>query len=160
MNRMDAMLDDIDRKILHKLQENARVSNADIAREVGMAPSATLERMRKLEERGIIRGYSVLLDPVQVDWGTLAFVYVRSNDGCWCVETFAKLAELPEVLECHSIAGEDCFLIKIRARSTVHLNEILRYKIAAIPSVINTRTTIVLESNKETLNVPLAGDLS
>lgn len=148
------MLDETDRKILALLKENARMSNAEIARTVGMAASATLDRLRKLEESGVITGYSVKISPEVVGYGTLAFVYVSSNDGCWCEGTFAKLAEIEEVLECHSIAGEDCFLVKVRARDTQHLNVILRDQIAKIPTVTNTRTTIVLESNKETLDFP------
>jgi len=149
------MIDDIDRQILGLLQENARISNAEIARQVGMAPSATLDRMRKLEEADVIAGYTVQLHAEAVGYATLAFVYVSSKDGCWCAKTFADLAAIPEVLECHSIAGEDCFLIKLRARDTHHLNEILRDHIACIPTVTATRTTIVLESNKETLTLPL-----
>ena len=134
---------------------NARTSNAEIAREVGMAPSATMERLRKMEEKGIIQGYSVNIDPNALDLGTLAFIYVSSRDTTWCETTFNDLEKIEEVQECHSIAGEDCFLIKVRAKDTQHLNVILRDKIAAIKTVNATRTTIVLETNKETLNLPL-----
>lgn len=149
------MIDDIDRKILGLLQKNARTSNAEIAREVGMAPSATMERLRKMEEKGIIQGYSVNIDPTAMNLGTLAFIYVSSRDTTWCETTFNDLQKIEEVQECHSIAGEDCFLIKVRAKDTQHLNVILRDKIAAIKTVNATRTTIVLETNKETLNLPL-----
>lgn len=148
------MLDEIDRKILQMLQTNARVANAEIAREVGMAPSATLDRIRKLEERGLIQGYTVKISPEVLGFTTLAFVSVSSKDGCWCDQTFRSLAMIPEVLECHSIAGDDCFFVKVRARDPRHLNEILRQRIAAIPTVTSTRTTIVLESSKETFDLP------
>lgn len=149
------MIDEIDRKILLMLQSNARVSNAEIAREVGMAASATLDRIRKLEERGLIAGYTLKVNAEALGFSTLAFVSVSSKDGCWCNDTFHALALIPEVLECHSVAGDDCFLIKVRAHNPRHLNDILRDRIAAIPTVTSTRTTIVLESSKETFDLPL-----
>lgn len=149
------MIDDIDRQILVLLQKNARTSNAEIAREVGMAPSATMERLRKMEDKGVIEGYTVNINPLALNLGTLAFVYVSSRDTTWCETTFNELQKINEVQECHSIAGEDCFLIKVRARDTQHLNAILRDKIAAIDTVNATRTTIVLETNKESLNLPM-----
>jgi len=149
------VLDDTDRKILALLQENARISNAEIARTIELAPSATLDRVRKLEEQGIVEGYSARINPAALGYTMLAFVYVSSNDGCWCDVTFEQLKEIDEVLECHSIAGEDCFLVKLRARDTAHLNEILRDRVARISTVTATRTTIVLETNKETLSVSI-----
>jgi len=149
------MIDEVDRKILVMLQENARVSNAVIAREVGMAPSAIHERVRKLEERGIIEGYHARFNPRSLGYGLLAFVYVSSKDGCWCPDTHRELCEIPEVQECHGIAGEDCFLVKVRAQDTRHLNRILRDRFSTISSVTATRTTIALETNKESQCLPL-----
>ena len=149
------MFDDTDRKILVLLQEGGRTSNAEIARELGMAPSAILERIRKLEERGVITGYRSLLDPVSMGYGLLAFIFVSSKEGCWCTDTHVHLASLPEVLECHAIAGEDCFLVKVPARDTNHLNQILRDRFASIESITTTRTTIVLETYKESQVLPI-----
>lgn len=148
-------IDDIDRRILGLLQANARVTNADVAREVGMAPSATLERVRKLEERGLIRGYETRLDPAQLGLGLTAYVLVRSNEGPGGERTGARLAEIEEVQELHHIAGEDCFILKVRARDPKDLQRLLREDIGSIPEVASTRTTIVLETVKETLRVPL-----
>lgn len=149
------MIDEVDRKILVFLQENARVSNAEIARDVGMAPSAIHERIRKLEERGVITGYHAAFNARSLGYGLLAFVYVSSKDGCWCPDTHRELCDIPEVQECHGIAGEDCFLVKVRARDTRHLNKILRDRFAPISSVTSTRTTIALETNKESQYLPL-----
>lgn len=148
-------LDDTDRKILALLQANARVTNADVAREVGMAPSATLERIRKLEERGIVRGYEARLDPGQLGLGITAFVQVRSREAPASERTGEKLAAMDEVQELHHIAGEDCFMLKVRARDPKDLQRILRDRIGAIPEVASTRTTIVLETVKETLRLPI-----
>ena len=76
---MSGTIDDTDMRILRILQDNARISNADIARDVGMAPSATLERVRKLEERGLLKGYEARLDPVLLGRGLTVFVFVRTN---------------------------------------------------------------------------------
>lgn len=148
-------LDVTDRKILALLQANARVTNADVAREVGMAPSATLERVRKLEERGLIRGYETRLDPVQLGLGLTAFVLVRSTEGPGGERTGERLAEIEEVQELHHIAGEDCFILKVRARDPKGLQHLLRERIGRIPEVASTRTTIVLETVKETARIPL-----
>jgi Lrp/AsnC family leucine-responsive transcriptional regulator len=148
-------LDDTDLKILALLQQNARVTNADVAREVGMAPSATLERMRKLEERGVVAGYEARLDPEQVGCGLTAFIFVKSNEGPGGERTGERLAAIPEVQEVHHIAGEDCFILKVRARHPKDLQRLLRERIGRIPEVASTKTTIVLETVKETLRLPL-----
>ncbi len=90
------MIGEIDLEILNIIQENARISNAEIARQVGLAPSAVLERVRKLEERGVIQGYAAEIDPAQVGFGLTAFVFVRTSDRCG--GTDRVLAKIPEVL--------------------------------------------------------------
>ena len=149
------MIDVVDTKILMILQRNARTSNAEIAREVGLAPSAVFERIRKLEERGVIHDYRAEIDPHAAELGLLAFIFIRSNDRPGVEDTAAHLAELPEILELHHVAGEDCFLAKVRSRDTDALGRLLR-DLGAIPSISSTRTTIVLGTIKETGILPLA----
>jgi Lrp/AsnC family transcriptional regulator, leucine-responsive regulatory protein len=149
------MINEIDKQILMILQQNARTSNAELARQVGMVPSAVLERVRKLEERGIIEGYGVRLNGRKLGLGLVAFVFVRTDDYVKEDKTAKHLAAIPEVLEVHHVAGEDCFLVKVRAEDTEQLGRILREKIAAIKSVRSTRTTIVLNTTKETQELPL-----
>jgi Lrp/AsnC family transcriptional regulator, leucine-responsive regulatory protein len=148
------MIDDIDRQILDILQKDARTSNAEVARRVGMAPSAVFERIRKLEERGVIAGYKARLDAHALGLGLLAFVFVRSDEKLGAPETEARLAEIPEAQEVHHIAGEDCFLVKVRAPDTESLGRLLRERFGAIPTVRSTKTTIVLQTIKETLELP------
>src|SRR5690606_4613296 len=112
------MIDASDRHILDILQDNARISNAEIARRVGLAPSAVYERIRKLEERGVIQGYAPRIDPKATDMGLLAFIFVRSDDSAGEDDAARVLAQLPEVQEVHHVAGEDCFLVKVRTRDT------------------------------------------
>jgi Lrp/AsnC family leucine-responsive transcriptional regulator len=150
------MINDLDAQILTILQRNARVSNAEIARQVGLAPSAVFERIRKLEERGVIRGYSAQIDPRAVGLGLVAYTFVRSNDRPGGIQTAARLAEIPEVLEVHHVAGEDCFLVKVRAADTEALGRLLRERLGKISTISSTRTTIVLESVKETIELPIA----
>ena len=153
------MIDDVDQKILSIVQENARTSNAEIARQVGMAPSAVLERIRKLEEKGVIQGYEVRLNPRALELGLVAFISVRTKDSYGSLETAENLAKLPEVLEVHHTAGEDCYLLKVRTRDTETLGYFLRKKIGENPNVTYTRTTIVLETLKESTELPLGGEI-
>src|SRR6266540_2523093 len=95
------MINEIDKRILAILQENARTSNAEIARKVGLAPSAVFERIRKLEERRVIRGYRAEINPKVLGLAQLAFTFVRSNDRPGGVETGKKLAEIPEIHVVH-----------------------------------------------------------
>lgn len=149
------MIDGTDLEILTIIQSAARTSNAEIARRVGLAPSAILERIRKLEEHGVIEGYFARLRPPALHLGLLAFVFVRTEDRVDSTETGRALARIPEVLEVHDIAGEDCFLVKVRVESTEALGRFLRERIGTIPAVRSTRTTIVLETVKETANLPV-----
>ena len=157
MTRSDpAVLDTIDRQILAALQENARVPHAEIARRVGMATSAVADRVRKLEERGVIRGYSVDLDPRALDWGLLAYVFVRTTDRGE-PRTAERLFGVPGVLEVHDVAGEDCYLVKMRAADPEDLYERNRELFADVPAVISTRTTIVMKTLRATTALPIAG---
>lgn len=149
------MIDEIDRKILNILQQNARVSNVQIAREVGMAPSAILERIRKLESRGVIRGYEAKIDPEALGLNLLAYVYVRSDELVGEEVTGQGLAELPEVQEVHHIAGEDCYLVKVRTTDAKALSHLLRGRFGAIPAVRSTRTTVVLDTLRDSSQLPL-----
>src|SRR5262245_41082567 len=151
-------INETDAAITTILQENARTSNAEVARQVGLAPSAVFERIRKLEEKGVLRGYHADVDPHAVELPLLAFVFVRSNERAGGIATAEKLSHIPEVLEVHHIAGEDCFLVKLRAADTEALGRLLRERIGAIPAVTSTRTTIVLETVKESVTPPLEAE--
>jgi Lrp/AsnC family leucine-responsive transcriptional regulator len=144
------MLDRIDRAIVTLLQEDARITNADIARRVGMAPSAVFERMRKLEERGIVERYEARVNAKAVGLGLTAFVFVRGEDFADGPRIGVELAGIPEVQEVHHVAGEDCYLVKVRCADTEALGGVLRERFRAIKGVTSTRSTIVLGTLKET----------
>jgi Lrp/AsnC family transcriptional regulator, leucine-responsive regulatory protein len=149
------MIDDIDGKILSILQSDARTSNAEIARRLAMAPSAILERIRKLETRGLIDGYEARLNPEALDLGLLAFIYVRADERIGSRVIGDELAAFPEVQEVHHIAGEDCYLLKVRVADTNALSDLLRQRLGPIDAIRSTRTTIVLSTIKETAQIPL-----
>lgn len=149
------MIDETDREILSLLQEDARRSNADVARRLGMAASGIHERIKKLEARGLIRGYRALLDPKPLGRGLLAFVFVRSDELPGESITGDRLCEIPEVLEVHHIAGEDCYLAKVRCADTESLGRLLRERFGTLPSVRSTRTTIALGTLKDDGRLPL-----
>jgi Lrp/AsnC family transcriptional regulator, leucine-responsive regulatory protein len=149
------MIDEMDRRILSLLQQDARLPNAEIARRVGMAPSATLERLRKLEERGVIQGYEVRLDAKKLGLGITAFIFVRTLDKKGEMDTGDRLRKHANVLEVHHIAGEDCYLVKVRAADTDDLGRLLQHEISSMPGVSSTRTTIVLGTVKESTKIPI-----
>ncbi len=151
------MLDSVDTAIVALLQANGRMSNAEIARRLDMAPSAILERIRKLEERGVIQGYHARVNPHAVGLGLTAFILVRTEERVGSGAIGLALARIPEVLEVHHVAGEDCYLVKVRVRDTAALGRLLRDRFGRLRSVRNTRSTVVLDTIKETLALPIAG---
>ncbi len=154
------MIDSTDLQLLALLQENARTSNADLARRLEMAPSAIHQRLRKLEERGVVRGYAVRIDPVVVDRGLVAFLHLQTDERLGEFHAADEIARLPEVLELHDVAGEDCYLAKVRAKDTADLHRLIREVIAGVEGVRSTRTTIVLKTLKESGDLPLGVDVN
>ena len=149
------MIDEISLKILKILQEKARIPNVEVARQVGLAPSAVLERIRKLEIQGIIDGYEVRLNPKRFAKSLVAFVSVKLKKLGDEIRVGEKLALIPEVQEVHYVAGEDAFLVKVRVADTQALGLLARDKIASIAAVQSTQTAIVLSTYKETAKIPI-----
>ena len=148
-------MDNTDLQILQILQKKARIPNVDVARMVGMAPSAVLERIRKLEKQGVIDGYEVRLNPEEFKRNMVAFVSVKTRQNKSDIDTGKELSKMQEVQEVHFVSGEDCFLIKVRVFDTKELNRLLKDKILTIKTVASTRTTVVLSTYKETSRIPL-----
>lgn len=142
------MIDDIDIKILTIIQNNGRLTNAELARQLDMAPSGVLERVKKLEKRGVISAYEVRLDPKRLGLSVTAFIHVLSSDTVGSTEVGRQLALIPEILEVHWIAGDYNYLVKTRLRTATDLTDLLK-KFGAIAGLRDTRTTLVLETLKE-----------
>jgi Lrp/AsnC family leucine-responsive transcriptional regulator len=147
---MDISLDDIDLEILDLMQSNARISNADMARQLNLAPSAVLERVKKLERKNVISGYAAKINPASIDQKLLAFIFIRSSEGFTCSSKTAQaLAKIPDIQEVHHIAGEDCFLVKVRTTDAASLMQLMRNSFQKIPNIGSTKSIIVLETVKE-----------
>src|SRR5256885_17050669 len=108
---MDIVLDNIDLQILKLMQANSRISNADLARELNMAPSAVLERVKKLEQKKVITQYTANINPLALQQKLLAFIFVKASEGFGSGVTGKALSKIPEVQEVHTIAGQDCYLV-------------------------------------------------
>ena len=147
-------IDDLDLEILNILQEDGKVSNAEIARKVGKAPSAVLERVRKLRKSGIIKGYECIVDHKKLGRGLTAFTSIRVEEGVGATAVGENLARLPEVLEVHYTAGRDSYLVKVRVEDTEALQATLA-KFGTIAAVRDTNSTIVLTTVKESRVIPL-----
>lgn len=150
--------DEIDLQILRLLRQDGRMSHAAIAKAVRLSGPAVHERVRKLEQNGVIAGYCAVLDPDLLDRPHVAFVLVTLSEGNEFASDdpiVARICDEPDVLEFHRIAGEDCYLIKIRTSTNKAMERLLR-RIRSIRGVARTRTTIVLSTELErpTIEVP------
>ena len=139
-------MDSVDRQILEMLGRDGRASKAEIGRRVGLTPAAILERLRKLEGSGAIRGYRADIDPEAIGLSIEAYVFVRDNDPSSRPETGARLAALKGVEEVAKITGADTFLVKVRVEDTQALARLLEEDFGAIPTIASTRTSLVLET--------------
>jgi Lrp/AsnC family leucine-responsive transcriptional regulator len=150
-------LDPVDRRLLKALQEDGRMSNAELARRCNLSPAACFERVRRLRERGVITGYAALIDPAKVGRGLMIFVEVlldRTTGDMF--EAFAEaVRRQPEVLECHMVAGGFDYLIKARVGDMDAYRAFLGDVLVRMPGVRETRTYAVLEEVKATTALPL-----
>lgn len=150
---MTNQIDEIDAEILRLLQAHGRMKRNAIAREVDLSVSAVSERMRKLEERGVITGYYAVVDAKRLHLDITAFIRT-SVDGSEHFEAFVdRVTGMEEVLEIHSITGEGSHILKVRTRNTTTLERLLS-RIQALPGVTSTTSSIVLSTFKETRAVP------
>lgn len=147
-------LDDVDVRLLEILQEGGRTSQHDLAMAVGLSSPAVGERLRKLEERGIIRRFAAVLDPKLLGRDVTAFLSVGIAGSAYYAEFRERVLAHAEVLECHSITGQGSHLLKVRTDSTSGLEALLA-EIQSWPGVQWTNTSIVLSTVKETATLGL-----
>jgi len=152
------MIDDISLNILKILQKKARIPNVEVARQVGMAPSAVLERIRQLEKMGFIDGYEVRLNPERFGKSQVAFVNVHTDGTGGEHDLVASLAAIAQVQEIHYVAGKDGYLLKVRESDTRSLGDLIRNRIAPMEGVRAIDTTIVMNTFKETARIPIDED--
>lgn len=142
------MLDQIDLKILSILQNNGRCHLAEIAKEVDLSSPAVMERVKKLETSGIIKGYQAVLDPKKVGKDVAAFVGVSVAHQKYIDGFAAFMMNQRDVLECHHVTGEESFILKVKTTNTESLEKILG-EIRSLEGVTGTVTKVVLSSVKE-----------
>lgn len=146
-------LDKIDLAILRLMQENSRISNVHMAKELEMAPSAVLERVKKLEQKNVITQYTARINPAAVDLKLLAFISMKASHSIGCTTTATELSKIKEVQEVHIIAGDDCYLVKVRTTDAASLMALMRDSFSKITTIQSIRTTIVLETVKEDIQL-------
>ncbi len=150
-------LDRTDRQILEILQADGRISNVALARKVNLTPTPCLERVKRMEREGYIRGYTALLNPHMVGAGLLVFVEIsllRNSPGAFR-EFRREAKKLTGILECHLVSGNFDYLIKARVKDMYEYRELLGEKILALPEVADSRSYVVMEEIKESTLIPL-----
>ncbi len=150
-------IDETDRRLLRVLQDDGRITNQALAQMCGMSPAACFDRVKRLRERGVITGYTALLDPEHLDQGLMIFIEVmldRTTD-----DVFTAFSEhvrrVPQVLECHMVAGGFDYLLKVRVSNMSAYRSFLGDILTAMPGVRETRTYAVLEEVKLTTKLAL-----
>lgn len=151
------VLDRTDRRILECLQADGRISNVQLARKVNLTPTPCIERVKRLERQGYIRGYTALLDPDLVDASLLVFVEIDLSHKS--PDAFRKFREearhLTEIMDCHLVSGNFDYLIKARVKDMKAYRKLLGDKILSLPGVSGSRSYVVMEEVKETLSLAL-----
>jgi Lrp/AsnC family transcriptional regulator, leucine-responsive regulatory protein len=137
-------VEDIDRKILSLLSQDGRISFTELSRRTGLSVSATHQRVRRLERRGVIRSYAAMIDPAGAGLPLTAFISIKPFDPAAPDDAPERLAHLPSIEACHSVAGEENYILKVRVASPTALEDLLQ-QIRACAGV-STRTTIVLST--------------
>lgn len=147
----------IDRKILRELQSNGRMSYAELARRVGLTTTPSMERVKRMERDGVIRGYSAILNPAELEAGLVVFVQIRLSRKS--PDIFAEFTEaaltLESVQECHLVSGNFDYLIKARVANMGAYRELLGDTLLTLPGVQESTSYVVMEQVKETLKIPV-----
>ncbi len=148
-------MDDLDRKILEHIQHFGRSSYAEIGGAIGLSVSAVNERLKKLEKQGVIAGWTARVDPLAAGNGVLAFVYVMIERPEHEAAFHALVRAEAAIQECHHVASDWSYLLKVRAPNLLALEELVARKIKALPGIPRSQTVIVMSTAKETAMVPV-----
>jgi Lrp/AsnC family transcriptional regulator, leucine-responsive regulatory protein len=148
-------MDSLDTKATRLLMRNGRATWAELGQLLGLSPPSAADRVRKLEERGVIRGYAALVDPASTGHPLTAFIHVSLATHRKRAAFLRAIEKLEQVAECHHITGDDDYLLKVRCRGTQDLDHLLAKELKEKLGVARTRTTIVLSTAKESVRVPI-----
>ena len=154
---MKVKLDPTDRKIIEILQANSNITNAQLAQEIGLSPAPTLERVKKLENSGVIKSYHALVDLTSVGLGVSTFVTVSlKGHNKENINKFIKeIKDIPEVIECHHVTGQYDFILKMVSSDIPSYQNLMLEKLSNIEVVDNLQSTIILSTFKDSKSVPL-----
>ena len=156
MNDQTAQLDSIDWSILAVLQADAAIPVHEVGERVGLSSNACWRRIKRLEDSGVIAGRVALVDPVKLGLATTVFVAIRTqrHDPAW-LEAFKRgIAQVDEIIECHRMAGDVDYLLKLAVRDIAHYDRIYRKLIAAVPDLADVSSTFSMERLKATTALP------
>ncbi|NVJ27693.1 MULTISPECIES: Lrp/AsnC family transcriptional regulator [Myxococcus] len=153
-------MDELDIRLVDLLQRDGRATQLELSRAVGLSQPAVAERIRKLEERGVITGYAARVDATKLGKDITAFIGVSIEHPKYFEGFAKKVLALPDVLECHRVAGQDSYLVKVKTANTRTLDSLLVETLRTIAGVTRTQTTIVLSSIKEDTHVRVPPELA
>jgi Lrp/AsnC family transcriptional regulator, leucine-responsive regulatory protein len=156
-NLQNKTIDRIDRNILVELQKNARLSNVELSKRVGLSPTPCLERVKRLEKENYIKGYQAILNPEKLEAALLVLVEITLTKTSPDVfDDFSKAVhELDVIQECHLVSGDFDFLLKTRVADMAAYRELLGDTLLRLPSVSESRTYVVMEEVKSTNYIPI-----
>jgi len=149
-------MDTLDKKALALLMRDGRATWAVLGETLGLSAPSAADRVRKLEEAKVITGYAAVLDATAVGYPLTAFIFVTLSAQRNRSAFLRAIAKMPQVTECHHVAGDDDYLLKARCRTTADLDDLLAKQLKEKLGIARTRTTIVLATAKETVQLPIA----
>jgi Lrp/AsnC family leucine-responsive transcriptional regulator len=151
-------LDNLDLKILKRLQENGKITNLQLSKDIGLSPAPTLERVKKLESNGFIESYHALVNEAKLDLGITAFMQIsliRQRDNA-INDFIAQIETIEEVLECYNVTGQADYLLKIMVRDIKHFDYLVKEKLSPIEQILNMHSMIVINKDKYSKVLPYA----
>lgn len=156
MGEQTSGLDQFDRKILDVIAVDGRITVTDLAKRIGLSKSPTQARLRRLEETGVVRGYRALFDPIRLGRDHVAFVEVKLSDTREsALDAFNRaVTQIPEIEQCHLIAGAFDYLLKVRTSGMSSYRLVLADRLSTLPHVANTSTYVAMQAVKEEAIAP------
>lgn len=150
-------LDSTDRKILEILQENSNITNAQLAKEIGLSPAPTLERVNKLESSGVVKSYHAVIDPARVGLGVSTFVMVTlKGHNKENIDKFVKaIREIDEIMECHHVTGAGDFILRIVCADIAAYQQLMLEKVSNIDVVDSLQSMVILSTFKDSKILPI-----
>jgi Lrp/AsnC family leucine-responsive transcriptional regulator len=150
------ILNSIDSKIIRHLMANARATWSELGALLKLSAPASADRVRRLEEKGVIKGYFAAVDPEAVGYGMAALISVSLSTSEARMDFLSRIQELGEVLECHHVAGDEDYILKVRCCTTRDLERLISHDLKSVAGVSKTRTTVILSTIKETSILPIS----